>query len=187
MRGVLFSSLLPTKLKCRVDNLAVFLEPFLPHLPSLLQVLSITGYLGGASLLLAFSSDLVQLLTFPFFACYVAATLVYRWSLVGLSALFDVFRGESHCSRYSLACTNESTERFRITGKKFNPLRNRTEPANYSVDALLLGTILFVTLIFLFPTIAAFYLAFVSVRDLQLVSRACQARTDCVQTLHSRD
>ncbi|GAA5845187.1 hypothetical protein JCM5353_003437, partial [Sporobolomyces roseus] len=118
-----------------------FLAPFLPRLPSLLQFLSITGYLGGASLLLAFSSDLVQLLTFPFFACYVAATLVYRWSLVGLSALFDVFRG-----------------------KKFNPLRNRTEPANYSVDALLLGTILFVTLIFLFPTIAAFYLAFASSR-----------------------
>jgi len=53
-----------------------------------------------------------------------------------------------------------------FTGKKFNPLRNRTEPANYSVDALLLGTILFVTLIFLFPTIAAFYLAFASVRFL---------------------
>lgn len=49
-------------------------------------------------------------------------------------------------------------------GKKYNPLRQRAEPAAYPVDALLLGTILFVTLIFLFPTLLAFYLAFLSVR-----------------------
>ncbi|GAA6013202.1 hypothetical protein JCM11491_005213 [Sporobolomyces phaffii] len=117
------------------------LTPFLPHLPFGLELFSTLGFVGGASLLLAFASDLFNLLTFPFFGCYVAATLVYRWSLVGLSALFNVFRG-----------------------KKYNPLRARTEPATYSVDALLLGTILFVALIFLFPTIAAFYLAFASSR-----------------------
>ncbi|GAA5958141.1 hypothetical protein JCM3765_002828 [Sporobolomyces pararoseus] len=117
------------------------LVPFLPRLPSILRVLGTLGYIGGASLLLAFASDLLHVLTFPFLGCYVAATLTYRWSLVGLSALFNVFRG-----------------------KKYNPLRARTEPATYSVDALLLGTILFVTLIFLFPTIVAFYLAFASSR-----------------------
>ncbi|GAA5932832.1 phosphatidylinositol N-acetylglucosaminyltransferase [Sporobolomyces koalae] len=120
---------------------AFVLEPCLPHFPLLLRLIAICGYFGGASLLLALSSDLVGLLTAPFFACYVSATLVYRWSLVGLSALFNVFRG-----------------------KKYNPLRARTEPSTYSVDALLLGTILFVMLIFLFPTIAAFYLAFASSR-----------------------
>ena len=49
------------------------------------------------------------------------------------------------------------------TGRKFNPLRNRTEPATYEVDELLLGTILFVMLSAIFPTIMAFYFAFASV------------------------
>jgi len=90
-----------------MNSFAVFLQPFLPHLPSILHVLSITGYLGGASLSLAFASDLITILTFPFFACYVAATLVYRWSLVGLSALFNVFRGEFSITAISVDRTNK--------------------------------------------------------------------------------
>ncbi|GAA5925839.1 hypothetical protein JCM1841_006332 [Sporobolomyces salmonicolor] len=117
------------------------LRPLLPYLPTVLYYLGWTGVFGGASLLLSFASDLITLLCLPFFGCYVAITLIYRWSLIALGALFNVFRG-----------------------KKYNPLRSRSEPARYEVDALLLGTILFVTLIFLFPTLAAFYLAFASSR-----------------------
>ncbi|GAA5891549.1 hypothetical protein JCM5296_004253 [Sporobolomyces johnsonii] len=117
------------------------LRPLLPYLPTVLYYLGWTGVFGGASLLLSFASDLITLLCLPFFGCYVAITLIYRWSLIALGALFNVFRG-----------------------KKYNPLRSRSEPACYEVDALLLGTILFVTLIFLFPTLAAFYLAFASSR-----------------------
>ncbi|GAA6036944.1 hypothetical protein JCM8097_005471, partial [Rhodosporidiobolus ruineniae] len=116
------------------------LLPLLPHLPTLLRFVSLSGYLGASSLL-AFSSDLLSLLAVPFSACYVLATVSYRWSARALGALFNVFRG-----------------------KKYNPLRARVEPASYAVDALLLGTILFVTLAFLFPTIVAFYLAFFSAR-----------------------
>ncbi|BGP60028.1 pig-Q [Rhodotorula toruloides] len=67
----------------------------------------------------------------------------------GQSALFNVFRG-----------------------RKYDPLRSRVEPATYDVDALLLGTILFVTISFLFPTLVAFYLAFASSRLLILSVQA---------------
>ncbi|TNY23606.1 N-acetylglucosaminyl transferase component-domain-containing protein, partial [Rhodotorula diobovata] len=114
------------------------LKPTLANLP--VKLIGCAGFLGASSLL-ALAADLVSLLTLPFFACYVTATLVYRWSLRSLSALFNVFRG-----------------------RKYNPLRSRVEPASYDVDALLLGTILFVTLSFVFPTLAAFYAAFASSR-----------------------
>ncbi|GAA6045039.1 hypothetical protein NBRC10513_004852 [Rhodotorula toruloides] len=124
----------------------VFLGPVLAHLP--VHLIGLCGILGASSLL-ALTADLISLLTLPFFACYVAATLVYRWSLSTLSALFNVFRG-----------------------RKYNPLRSRVEPATYDVDALLLGTILFVTISFLFPTLVAFYLAFASSRLLILSVQA---------------
>ncbi|BGP29852.1 pig-Q [Rhodotorula toruloides] len=120
----------------------VFLGPVLAHLP--VHLIGLCGILGASSLL-ALTADLISLLTLPFFACYVAATLVYRWSLSTLSALFNVFRG-----------------------RKYNPLRSRVEPATYDQNALLLGTILFVTISFLFPTLVAFYLAFASSRLLIL-------------------
>ncbi|GAA6051856.1 hypothetical protein JCM3770_005500 [Rhodotorula araucariae] len=116
----------------------VVLSPVLSHLP--VALIGCAGFLGASSLL-ALGVDLVSLLTLPFFACYVVATLVYRASLRSLSALFNVFRG-----------------------RKYNPLRSRVEPASYDVDALLLGTILFVTLSFVFPTLVAFYAAFASSR-----------------------
>ncbi|BGP37926.1 pig-Q [Rhodotorula kratochvilovae] len=116
----------------------VVLAPVLSHLP--VTLIGCAGFLGASSLL-ALTADLVALLTLPFFACYVVATLVYSASLRSLSALFNVFRG-----------------------RKYNPLRSRVEPASYDVDALLLGTILFVTLSFVFPTLAAFYAAFASSR-----------------------
>ncbi|GAA5978717.1 hypothetical protein JCM10908_004457 [Rhodotorula pacifica] len=120
----------------------VCLEPMLAHLP--VGLIGLTGILG-ASTLFALIADLLSVLTLPFFACYVVATFTFRQSFSMLHALFDVFRG-----------------------RKFNPLRNRTEPATYEVDELLLGTILFVMLSAIFPTIAAFYLAFASSRLLIL-------------------
>lgn len=129
------------------------------HLP--VGLIGCAGFLG-ASALLALSADLVSVLTLPFFACYVAATLVYRWSLRSLGALFNVFRGASP-SLLSPSAKPDLTRSSSSTGRKFNPLRNRVEPASYDVDALLLGTLLFVTLSFIFPTLVAFYAAFASV------------------------
>ncbi|BGP53668.1 pig-Q [Rhodotorula sphaerocarpa] len=116
------------------------LTPTLEHLR--VGLIGACGLLG-ASTIFAIAADVLAFLTLPYFACYAVATFTFRQSLEALSALFDVFRG-----------------------RKFNPLRNRTEPASYEVDALLLGTILFVVLSSIIPTIAAFYLAFASSRIL---------------------
>lgn len=124
----------------------VCLEPMLAHLP--IAWIGFTGVLG-ASTLIGLVADLLSILTLPFFACYVVAAFTFRQSFSMLHALFDVFRG-----------------------RKFNPLRNRTEPATYEVDELLLGTILFVMLSAIFPTIMAFYFAFASSRLLILSSQA---------------
>ncbi|GAA5868310.1 hypothetical protein JCM3774_001001 [Rhodotorula dairenensis] len=124
----------------------VCLEPILAHLP--IGLIGLTG-IFGASTLIGLIADFLSVLTLPFFACYVAAAFTFRQSFSMLLALFDVFRG-----------------------RKYNPLRSRTEPATYEVDELLLGTILFVMLSAIFPTIAAFYLAFASSRLLLLSSQA---------------
>ncbi|GAA5939852.1 hypothetical protein JCM10213_007814 [Rhodosporidiobolus nylandii] len=119
---------------------SLILTPLLPSLPLLLRLSSYAS-LFGASALVALSSDALALALAPWTGCYALSALFYRSALVGLAALFNVFRG-----------------------KKYNPLRLRPEPALYETDALLLGTLLFCVLAFLFPTFLAFYLSFLSAR-----------------------
>lgn len=49
-------------------------------------------------------------------------------------------------------------------GKRYNVLRNRTDPWDYETDQLLLGTILFTLAAYLFPTIWVYYVVFALVR-----------------------
>ncbi|CAG8765646.1 17208_t:CDS:10, partial [Gigaspora margarita] len=49
-------------------------------------------------------------------------------------------------------------------GKKWNTLRNRIDSCDYDLDQLLLGTILFTLLTFLFPTVAVYYATFATSR-----------------------
>lgn len=51
-----------------------------------------------------------------------------------------------------------------LIGKRYNTLRNRTDPWDYDVDQLLLGTILFTLAAHLFPTILVYYTLFALVR-----------------------
>ncbi len=50
-----------------------------------------------------------------------------------------------------------------MIGKRLNPLRKRVDSVNYDLDQLLLGTICFSCLIFLFPTIFIYYSLFFAV------------------------
>lgn len=50
-----------------------------------------------------------------------------------------------------------------VVGKKRNMLRHRIDSCDYDLDQLLLGTILFTLLTFLFPTIIVYYLTFAAV------------------------
>ncbi|CAG8743886.1 9609_t:CDS:10, partial [Cetraspora pellucida] len=49
-------------------------------------------------------------------------------------------------------------------GKKWNTLRKRIDSCDYDLDQLLLGTILFTLLTFLFPTVAVYYATFATSR-----------------------
>ncbi|GAA6003175.1 hypothetical protein JCM10207_001785 [Rhodosporidiobolus poonsookiae] len=119
----------------------VILHPLLlPSLPALLSLLALSAHLG-ATAALALSCDLLALGALPLTAAYGLAEGMWRATVTGVGGLFDVFRG-----------------------KKYNPLRARSEPAAYATDALLLGTILFVMLAFLAPTVGAYYLVFCSIR-----------------------
>lgn len=54
-------------------------------------------------------------------------------------------------------------------GKKWNVLRLRVDSINYQADQLILGTIMFTILLFLFPTVALYYSVFVSIHCFVLV------------------
>jgi hypothetical protein len=94
----------------------------------------------GASMIMSLASDAVGLMTAHIYLFYTIAARIYNWQLGVLWSLFNLFRG-----------------------KKFNVLRNRLDSTDYDLDQLLLGTILFTVLFFLFPTVIVYYVLFCSV------------------------
>ncbi|KEG11750.1 DNA-directed RNA polymerase II subunit 3 [Trypanosoma grayi] len=53
---------------------------------------------------------------------------------------------------------------LQFRGKKYNPLRRRIDAYDFDVDQMLMGTLLFTVTVFLFPTLAVYYLYFALVR-----------------------
>ncbi|KAI6118740.1 N-acetylglucosaminyl transferase component-domain-containing protein [Pisolithus croceorrhizus] len=110
---------------------------FLPALNLIIETASLMGMTMATSLLL----DLLGLLTAHFYACYLISSVIYRHILILIGSLWNLFRG-----------------------KRYNVLRNRTDPWDYEIDQLLLGTILFTLAAHLFPTIWVYYAVFALVR-----------------------
>ncbi|KAG1749164.1 N-acetylglucosaminyl transferase component-domain-containing protein [Suillus paluster] len=73
--------------------------------------------------------------------CYLISVTVYGHLLRLAASLWNLFRGRRH-----------------------NVLRNRTDPWDYDVDQLLLGTILFTLVAYLFPTVLVYYILFATMR-----------------------
>ena len=118
----------------------VLVVPLLtPRLSTLLSLLSVSSL----SLQLSLISDLFLLLTLHIHCFYAHARrlAVSQWR--GLVALWRLF-----------------------LGKKYNPLRDRVDTAENSVDQLFLGTIIFTILLFLMPTTATFFCVFFSLKCL---------------------
>lgn len=91
----------------------------------------------GASGVLALWADVWRVLTLHARVLYEMLRRAYRAMWAAASELFDVFRG-----------------------KKRNPLHGgRLDDAEYHVDQLFLGTMLFTMLVFLFPTVQLFFWA----------------------------
>lgn len=100
---------------------------------------------GGLSMFVSFILDLSTVLFLNLNGFYIACTRLYHWQLTIISSLFRLFYG-----------------------KKYNVLRNRVDSNDYEFDQLMLGIIVFSILIYLLPTVFAFYLTFVVTRLLTL-------------------
>lgn len=114
--------------------------PLVPYLPDVVQAVGMCGVMG-ATLPIALLDDLLSLATAHIYVFYVVAARIYNWQWHILFSLFQLFRG-----------------------KKRNVLRRRLDKCDYDLDQLLLGTVLFTLLAFLFPTVAVYYLLFATVR-----------------------
>jgi N-acetylglucosaminyl transferase component (Gpi1) len=107
-----------------------------------IYTLAAVGVLG-VSTQLALVADVVALSTLHVYALFSLASYATKLQLNTLKSLFFLFRG-----------------------KKRNVLRQRVDSCDYDINQLLLGTLLFVVLAFLFPTTAAYALCFFLVRAL---------------------
>ena len=107
-----------------------------PLLPVILVCVAVSGAFG-LTVMLSALSDLLSLAMLHIKLFY---TLAARWHGVQTKALTSLWR------------------LFR--GKKRNILRARIDACDYSLDQLLLGTLLFTLLVFLFPTTFVYYLFF---------------------------
>ncbi|ODQ56522.1 Gpi1-domain-containing protein [Saitoella complicata NRRL Y-17804] len=115
---------------------AVCMGELRPYLPFIVRFVGYSGFVG-ASMAISLSSDLLTLLTLHISSFYIASARIYNWQLTILVSLFHLFRGKKH-----------------------NVLRERIDSCDYDLDQLLLGTILFTLLSFLFPTVLVFYATF---------------------------
>ncbi|ORY29927.1 Gpi1-domain-containing protein [Rhizoclosmatium globosum] len=123
--------------------LQIWKESMVPLRASLPYVIYTIGFAGhfGATISLSLLSDLVAAFTMHLYLFYVVAAKIYSWQVDAILSLLTIFRG-----------------------KKMNVLRNRVDNAEFDLDQLLVGTILFTLLVFLFPTVAVYYLLFTLTR-----------------------
>lgn len=125
-----------------------FLNLFRPYFGVMVTIVAYSGF-AGATLLISVVSDLASFFPAHVYAFYLASGRIYNWQLTVLRSLFHLFRG-----------------------KKRNILRNRVDSCNYELDQLLIGTILFMSLIFLLPTVVVFYLTFAFFRFAVIIVNA---------------
>lgn len=111
-----------------------------PFFNVLVTLVAYSGF-GGATLLISIVSDLVSFFPAHVYAFYLSSGRIYHWQLTVLRSLFHLFRG-----------------------KKLNVLQNRVDSCEYELDQLLIGTILFMSLLFLLPTVMVFYFTFACFR-----------------------
>ncbi|KAF9277926.1 phosphatidylinositol N-acetylglucosaminyltransferase subunit gpi1 [Mortierella alpina] len=122
--------------KWLIELWADFIISLQPIVPIIINMIGLSGAFG-ATMALSLISDLLAFTTIHIYWFYMVAARIFHWQLTILYSLFNLFRG-----------------------KKRNTLRHRIDSCDYDLDQLLLGTILFTLLTFLFPTIVVYYLTF---------------------------
>ncbi|KAG4091858.1 Gpi1-domain-containing protein [Neocallimastix lanati (nom. inval.)] len=115
---------------------SIMLSKVFPYTDEIIYCIGIAGILG-ASITLSLTSDLLALATLHIHIFYKVASKIYYWQFSILLSLFNLLRG-----------------------KRRNILRNRLDSFEYNLDQLLLGTIIFTLLFFLYPTTGVYYILF---------------------------
>ena len=115
-------------------DVLVLLLHMLPSSASLL-LLVLPGCCLGASVGATIAIDVLTLSCLHLYCLYRATAALYSGYLAALYSLFNLFRG-----------------------LKYNALRGRVDTCDYDTEQLLLGTLFFTVLVFLFPTVGAYYL-----------------------------
>jgi len=120
-----------------------------PLEPSIVTTIGLVFGVMGFSAICATVSDIVALISIHVNLFYTLLLNLYNIVISGMSSLWRLF-----------------------WGKKNNMLRGRIDSCQYSIEQLLLGTIAFTTLVFICPTITAFYGFFTLVQLLVLGTQA---------------
>eukprot|EP00943_MAST-04B_sp_MAST-4B-sp1_P003525 g3525.t1 len=116
--------------------------------PTIVLMIGSCGIMGS-SIVLAVLVDMVHCVTVHILLIYSVFASVHSFTLNVIASLWQLFRG-----------------------RKRNILRNRVDTLDFSMEQLLLGTILFTILVFLFPTFAVYYVFFLTVWMTILLSQA---------------
>lgn len=103
----------------------------------LLQCLGLTSLTFGLSTMLALVVDIVQVVTLHLTMTCICFAKVHQFQVYMLGSLWKLFQG-----------------------KKRNPLRGRTDTMEYDSMQLLVGMLVFTSVLFLFTTILVYYVFF---------------------------
>lgn len=130
-----------------------------PYFPALIWFIGLSGCLG-MTMIVSLLSDTLSVLTAHLYACYFISATIFRHQLSLAGSLWNLFRGTLFARRGARRISLIHTT---PTGKRYNVLRNRIDTWDYDLDQLLLGTILFTLLAFLYPTVLTYYVLFAAV------------------------
>lgn len=103
----------------------------------LIKGLAIFGVLFGSTTFAALTVDLITISTTHVSTLHWLTSLIYSKQIQATTALWRLFRGQ-----------------------KWNPLRQRLDSYNYTVEQHIVGSLLFTPLLLLLPTTSAFYMSF---------------------------
>lgn len=106
--------------------------------------------LFGVSVLLGAMSDLLLFSTVHLHFYFYLSCRMQHWCASCMYSLFLLFRG-----------------------KKWNVLKERVDSQDFSMDQLLLGTVMFSVLVFLYPTFLFYYLLFLAVSHMYIYLCVC--------------
>lgn len=112
-------------------------------------ILVFIGYSGcfGVSVIIALLSDLMSICTLHLHLFYLVAFEIYTFQVSSMLSLINLF-----------------------TGKRRN-IKNNVDIVNYDLDQLLLGSVSFTILVFLYPTTAVYYFLFTIARVILVSSQ----------------